>query len=121
MRTNIAAGKLMRRGQLQRVKATTQVDASGHIDLSDDANWEFVQDRWFEIVPKGSKQFLIGDQQRADISHQITMRYDVMSSGVTVAWRMQHRGKTYFFAGPPVDRNLDKVLLDFPATEVPTV
>jgi SPP1 family predicted phage head-tail adaptor len=115
VRTSIPAGKLLRRGQLQRLKSTVSADASGHVDETDDANWEFVQNRWFSIVPAGSKQFLIGDQQRADVTHQITMRYDSMSSSVTVGWRMSHRGEVYNFNGPPVDRNLDKVLLDFPA------
>lgn len=119
MRTNTPAGKLMRRGNLERVKASATVDSSGRVDLTDDNNWEFVQKRWFEIVPKSSRQFLLGDQQRANVSHQVTMRYDTLSSSITQGWRMNHRGKFYNFAGPPIDRNLDKVLLDFPATEVP--
>lgn len=121
MRTNIHAGKLLRRGQLQRVKSTVFPDASGHVDLTNDSNWEFVQNRWFSIVPAGSKQFLIGDQQRADVTHQLTMRYDSMSSSVTEGWRLKHRGVTYNFSGPPVDRNLDKVLLDFPAIAIPSI
>ena len=121
VRTNIHAGKLLRRGQLQRIKSTVVPDASGHVDLTKDANWEFVQNRWFSIVPSGSKQFLLGDQLRADVTHQITMRYDSMSSSVTKGWRLQHRGTTYNFSGPPVDRNLDRVLLDFPAVSIPSV
>ena len=121
MRTNIEAGKLLRRGSLERIKSTTTPDASGHINLTDDSNWEFVTKRWFSIIPSNSKEFLIGDQQRGDVTHQITMRYDSLSSGVTTAWRLKHRNKIYNIAGPPMDRNMDHVLLDFPAIEIPVV
>lgn len=118
MRTSIPAGKLLRRGQLQRVKAAATIESGGHVDLSNDANWEFVQNRWVSIVPASSREFMVADQLNAQTTHQITMRHDTLSSSVTTDWRLKYNGKTYNISGPPTNRNMDNVLLDFPAIEV---
>ncbi len=120
--TRLSAGRLNRRVKVMRPKEGLTVDGSGHVDLTNPANWRLVHaSRKCNIVPATGREVLIGDQVQAQITHKIDMRFDSESITYSAGYRLELGDRVFNLAGPGQNVNEDNVLLSFPAVEVPTL
>lgn len=118
--TPFTAGDFNKVGKVYRIKETVTPDASGHIDETDENNWRLVALRHFNIVPKGSREFLIGDQVNANVTHQLTTNYDKQSKQFTTQDKFIYQGRTFSFNGPGINVLEKNRWLSFPAIESPS-
>lgn len=116
MTVSIPAGELNRRVEIQQLSGTP--DTGGHIDETDDGNWRPVTKRWCKLIPSGSREFFRGMQVAADITHQVTMRYDERTRNLTTKERLKLGVRKFNIAAPPTDVEEAHVLVTFPAIEV---
>lgn len=116
MAVTIPAGELNRRVEVRVLSATP--DASGHVDETDDSNWIVIARRWCKLTPRGSREFFRGQQVAAEITHQVTMRFDSESRRFTTGNQLKMDDRKFNISGPPVNVEEAGVLYQFPAVEV---
>jgi len=112
------AGDFNKYGKVYRLSASATKDAAGHIDEMNDANWELVGPRHFNIKPATTKEFILGDQLHINVTHLITTTYDKQSSVFSEKQKFVYNNRTFNFAGRGL--NVDELnrWLSFPASEV---
>lgn len=118
MRSAIPASEFNKRMSVRRLKTDLTPDAAGHIDETDDDNWEAIAERWCQLVTKGSREFFRGEQVAAEITHQVTMRFDRQAATFTTGMQLKLGQRLFGISEPP--RNVDErnTLLVFAAIEV---
>jgi len=114
-----SAGDFNRLGKVYCIKETATPDSSGHIDETDEANWRLIGPRHFKIVPASSREFIVGDQLNAQVSHQLATTYDKQANRFTTKHKFVYQGRTFSFAGPGINVEERNRWLAFPAIEVP--
>lgn len=116
--TTVIAGKFNRRASIMRLRESLTPDSAGHIDESNADNWRLVRaNRKCRIIPSGSREFLVGDQVNAQITHMIEFRYDSESKNYGAKDKAVIGDRTFNFSGPGMNVGEDDVLLRFPAIE----
>lgn len=65
-------------------------DTFGTIDLTLDANWLYVADRYAEVVPLNGRETDTDAQQRADLTHRVTFRFDRCTTQIQPTWRIRY-------------------------------
>jgi len=111
------AGDFNKVGKVYRIKSTATIESDGKIDESLESNWELVSSRHFQILPSSSKSFLVGDQLNAQISHQLTTRYDKQSKAFTEKHKFIYQGRVFHFSGPGLNVEERNRFIAFPAIE----
>lgn len=112
------SGMFNKLGNVYRLSANATVDGSGKVDETLDSNWQLVGPRHFNIVPSSSREFLLGDQLRAVVSHQVTTLYDRQSKGFTERFKFVYQGRIFNFAGPGLNVEERNRWISFPANEL---
>ncbi len=114
------SGDFNKLGKVYRISESAVPDTSGHIDESNDANWRLIGPRHFNIVPKGSREFLVGDQVNAQTTHQLATTFDKQSKAFSTKDKFIYQGRTFSFSGPGQNVLERNRWLAFPAIELPT-
>lgn len=114
----VCADNLNRRVSVRRLKPSDSTDASGHIDETVDSNWEEIGKRWVAFATKGSREFFRREEVAADITHQITMRYDGLSKTFTTKMQLKMGDRKFNIAEPPRNVNEANQMLIFACTEI---
>lgn len=114
----LCSNDLNRYVTVKRIKSTATVDASGHIDETDNANWETLANEYCQIISQGSREFVVGDQLNQQLTHQITMRYSPRAAAYTTSMRLDYDGRKLNIAGPPQNIDEQNKWLRFGVTEV---
>lgn len=83
----------MHRVSVQRPAGTPGV--SGHVDLSDDSNWQSMGSRWASFKTRGGSEGVLFDQVQADVSHVIEMPYDSLTRTIGPRWRLTMQGRVF--------------------------
>lgn len=112
------AGKYRTRVQIRRLKSSLTPDAAGQINETTAANWETYIKRWAEIITKGSREFLVGDQQNAQITHLVRVRSDSDTRAALTGMRLEFDGRILSIAEPPRDRDEQRIEVEFACVEV---
>lgn len=68
-------------------KPRSTQDAAGHIDLTDDSNWQFAGKRRVRFMTRGGREHRIGDQTDAEITSVIEMNSDSFTRDIKPSWR----------------------------------
>ena len=88
-------------------------DATGHIDLTAEANWARVGKFQANFVTKGGREGRIFDQVQAEVSHVLRMRSTRQSRAIHPEMRLKHEGRTYnIVAAYDVDNDKEVVQLE---------
>lgn len=103
---------------IEQLREALTPDAAGHIDESDDENWECYCQAAAKIVPVGSREFFGADQVQANVTHQITVRHCSEAEAITTAHRVRFGTRVFNVASPPVDPDDLRASLVFNAIEV---
>lgn len=107
----VPAGERTSRVLVERLKRSAVPDGGGHIDETDDTNWETASDvgtnglLWASVVPRGSREFFRGEQVAADITHQVQVLYPAAKT-IGPKYRLRLNGRKLNIAEPP--RNIDE-------------
>lgn len=89
-RKPILADALRQLVTLQSPKtAAGDEDGFGTIDLTLDANWTDAGDRRAGIKPAKAREFDPNNQQRSDVTHIVTLRYDSLTRTIGPTWRIR--------------------------------
>ena len=112
------AGSLSNRVTIERLSAT--VNAAGQIDETSASNWVIYAERWCHVATRGSREFFRGVEVAADITHQITMRADPVTTGITVKNRLSLGSRVLSISGPPVNVDEGGEMVRFSCVEVAT-
>jgi SPP1 family predicted phage head-tail adaptor len=107
-----------RRLNVQRLKADAVVDDAGHVDESLDSNWETYTNVWAAVVAKSSREFWGADQVEADITHQITMRFNRINDAIQPEMRAKDGSRIYNLSSAPYDPDGLRKQLKINAVEV---
>ncbi len=91
---------------VQRLRRGTAPNAGGHVDESDDTNWEDFCKVWANVSPRGSREFFRREQVAADITHQVEILYSAKANQITSGMRVTFSGRKLNISGPP--RNTDE-------------
>lgn len=75
------------RVQIERPGGTAQ--AGGHVDLTDDSNWQHVDGRWAAFTTRGGKEGRVFDQVQAEVTHIIALRHDALTRQIDPTWRIR--------------------------------
>lgn len=113
-----ACPRLNRRMSFQRLLSSATKDAAGHVDESLSASWETYTRVSAAIVAKGSREFFGANQVRADVTHQITVRWSRTADAIEADMRVVDGDKTYNLSGPPFDPDGNRRQLKLNAIEV---
>lgn len=92
--------------QVERVKDSAAPDASGHINLADNGNWQPHSNQWCGVVPRGSREFFRREQVASDITHAVEMLYSPETAQINDEFRILMDGRILAIAEPP--RNVDE-------------
>lgn len=111
---NTSAGRFSTRVTIQRLKATTSINAAGHIDESDSTNWETFCQRWVAVRWQTAAERLVGDQAVSQVAGVMETRSDSKSREITTDMRVRYGGAIYSIAGPPVDVDEANRIVQFP-------
>ena len=114
----LKAGELDRYVDVRRIKEGVQPDAAGHIDETLDANWRSLGKRWIKLTPRGSREFFRGQQVAEEITHQVEMLLDSVSTRFTTKDKLVLGTRTFNLAGPGVNAMERDETLIFPAVEI---
>ena len=114
----LCAADLDKRITVRRLKSSAVLDASGHLDETREGNWVEVGKRWAQFITRGSREFFRGEEVAADITHQITIRYDKTAAAWTTKMHVKYDGRTFNIAGPLRDIDEQNEWLVFPAVEI---
>lgn len=114
------AGDIDFRIYVQRIKASATADAAGHVDETDDGNWETYFECWSKFIPLGSREFFGARQVQGDVTGQFKVRRCTETLGVNTRMRVKakHESRKFNIAGPPFDPDGRRTELRFNATEV---
>ncbi len=116
----ICSGDLNRFMTVQRIKPNATVNSGGQIDESDESNWINSGKQWCKLIPKNSREFMLGDQLNEEITHQITMRCtNTTVTYVTTKTRLIYNGRQFNLSGPPMNVDEQDRWLMFSAIEKP--
>lgn len=109
---------LNKRVTVERLRPSLTPDAAGHIDETNDANWQQIGKVWAKFTTRGSREFFRGEQVAAEITHQVTIRWSRTAREWTTKMRLRMDGRVFNIAGPL--RNVDEAdkWLVFPVVEV---
>ncbi len=91
--TNIKAGDLRYQVIIEKPKASSTEDGTGHIDLNDDANWVEVCRRFANPQSLGGSEVVINDKIVAIGRWSVEMRYDRLTSEMTTPYRIRYDGR----------------------------
>ena len=73
----MGAGKYRDRVTIQTPKEDVlDEDEYGQIDLTLDANWTAVGQRWAEVIAVNGREFVDGERLEAEVSHLLKLHYD---------------------------------------------
>ncbi len=108
----VPACKRNTRVLVQRLRQGAVVDLSGHVDESDDSNWEPATNIgtagkiWAAISTPGSREFQRREQIAADVTHIANCAY-LDAANITQKMRLIFRGRKVNVSAPPenVDEN----------------
>lgn len=64
-----------------------EADAGGHLDLSDNNNWESLGDFWLKLHGQGSREFYRERQVQADITHVADVPWSSVTADITTDMR----------------------------------
>jgi len=112
------AGQFNQLVTVQQLKSTITEDAAGHIDETDTANWETYCERWAKLITRGSREFLVGDQQAATANPSVRMRSDSKTREITTAMRLLVKGRVCSISEPPQDVGEEREFVEFGYVEV---
>ena len=73
---------------IQKPKTTGQ-DAAGHIDLSDDSNWEDVSKAYCKVLPQSGKEFYRAQKTEANITHVLETQYSTNTAAIDPSYRIR--------------------------------
>lgn len=113
------SGDFNKYGNVYQLSPSAVPDASGHINEADPNNWKLVGPRHFNIVPKGSKEFMVGSQLNSNVTHQLTTTYDRQSKAFSTKDKFVYQGRTFSFYGPGINVDERNRWISFPAVESP--
>ena len=82
------AGRYRTLAVIEKVKPTAARGPSGHVDLTDKANWKEYCGRRVEERQITGKEALVGSQPMADISGLYRLRADHVTQGITPKMRL---------------------------------
>lgn len=97
------AGDLDQRVTIQKIKDSATVGNTGHIDKTDDDNWENHLTRWAAVEEKDSREFVRAKQFDEQIVEMITLRADTQSRTITSEMRIIWRGRLLNIGKPPIE------------------
>lgn len=83
---------LDRNGIIQRPGTTP--DAGGHVDLTQNSNWNPVGSRKFRFVSHGGREGRVFDQVQAETTHVLELTEDPLTKTILPKWRMKY-GSAY--------------------------
>lgn len=96
----ITAGRYNTRVTIERLKSSATVDASGHVNEADDANWEKYADRWCSIRYNAGAEKLIGDGAQSSGVGAYLFRYDTLTRDITSSMRLKIGTQVVSVTGP---------------------
>ncbi len=110
---------------LERIKAGAVDDSSGHVDETDENNWEPVTQAFLEVHTLSLRQrseLMQGGQIDADVTHEVALVFDPViwsllgePNSTKMRWNLD--GRILNFSGPPVNENEDDKWISFPCME----
>lgn len=68
---------------------------SGHIDLTDDANWELAFSRLADRMVRSGGEVQVAQRTVGRVMHQFQVRYDRQTRGILPTWRVQAEGERF--------------------------
>ena len=77
--------KFNRRFILQQPKGIE--DAGGHIDLTDDDNWQNLGEYWLKLFGQSSKEFYRAMQVQGDVTHVAEVPYSKVTANLNPSYR----------------------------------
>ena len=91
--------------RVERIKASATAGADGHIDQTDDDNWEEYWLGHAHRLPKGSREFYRASQINADLTELWEVQKNRATQGITSEMRAKFRDldtdRTFNILGPP--------------------
>lgn len=97
---------------VQRIKASATPDAFGHLDRTNDSNWETYCSRRSKVKFGPGKEVQEGEQTQGTASAVFTIRRDATTMNITAAMRVVSYGQVWEIAGVngDGDKQLDIVI-----------
>lgn len=106
---------------VERLATGATIDGSGNVDETLAANWVQAGREWAKCITKGSREFVITDQVREDISHQWVIRWSPRAATYTTAMRLKWNGRYFNIAAPPINVDEENVLIRIETVETASV
>jgi SPP1 family predicted phage head-tail adaptor len=103
---------------VRKLRSGLTPNASGHIDETDETNWTNAGQEWAEFITQGSREFFRGEEIAADITHQVTMRWNRRAATYTTDMQLKMGGRTFHIAAPPVNIDEQDLYLRFATKEI---
>jgi hypothetical protein len=113
------SGDFNKYGNVYSLKANLTPDASGHVNEADPDNWNLVGPRHFKIMPRGSKEFMVGSQLNSNVTHLLATTYDRQSKALSTKDKFVYQGRTFSLYGPGINVDEKNRFIEFPAIESP--
>lgn len=85
---NRAANKQIKL-EIQRLNSDVAKDAAGHVDPEAVASWETITSRFFEVFPKGSREFYRAQTIEATVTHVVRTNWDSTTKDITPKDRLK--------------------------------
>lgn len=112
------AGKYRDLWTVRRLKSTIAPDVSGHVNESDENNWENWGTLWCFEDTKPGRESLTGDQLTAASRSVLQARYSSKSVALTTSMKLKRGSRVVSVATPPVDVDGQRKEVEFSITEI---
>lgn len=117
----ICPGKFDKRITIYRLKSSLTPNAGGHVDETDDSNWQHVGKEWAACKTNGTREVLIDDQLRQFSTHIWTIRYSNTAATYATGMQLRMGGRKFNIAEPPFNQDEQNEWIIINTIEVPTV
>jgi len=82
-----------KRVTLQRPDPDAEIDAAGHVDLTNPANWINVGYAWGTPKSRGGREYYLFSQVQAEVSSIWDFRWSSVTSQIQPTWRIVYQGR----------------------------
>lgn len=92
---------------IQRIKSSVSIGLSGHVDETDDANWETYWTCWSAWDTRPGTEALVGDQNQASRAVVVEVPYSSVANRIDTKMRVKKGSAVYSISEPPI--NVDQM------------
>ncbi len=115
---NTAAGQFNRRITVQRLKANATINAAGHVDETDAANWETHCSLWASFRFGIGREVMTGEQVTSAFETTVFVRSSDASRAITQGMRIKYGTRTLSVSAVPFDLDEARKVVQLQAIEV---